>query len=260
MTSLARAREPLAPARAARSSAHVTRECVVVRGLPAEIGVVDVEVEGVDGERAVERRQLVEGAVEQVVVVDVGDGDVRVVREVELSSRGPRRQSLASCSVGEMPSTRFTNTTGDTGRNVPEPRRWMPYAAVVAATSSRCRSTCPSSCWSTSTGGTSVMWVGIVAPCSSPFATRNSWRRLPHGSGTARETPIVCTMTPSDPALARRTRPAGRRRGAWPRRWPTPAPCPTRGSGAGAAGPPGAPGCGRGTASRTRPPPRRGPS
>src|SRR6185436_8807633 len=118
------------------------------------------------------------------------------------SASGPRRQSVASPSVWEMPSTRFTNTTGETGRKVPEPRRWTRYAGHRAATSSRCCSTSPSRDEATSTGGTRVMWVGIVEPWESPLATRNSCSRQPQGSGTARETPMVGTRSSSEPRRA----------------------------------------------------------
>ena len=39
------------------------------------------------------------------------------------TSSGPERTAAASCSVCEMPLTRLTKTTGETGRNVPVPRR-----------------------------------------------------------------------------------------------------------------------------------------
>jgi hypothetical protein len=59
-----------------------------VGGLPSTVGVEHVEVEAGGGERAVERRELVERAVEPVVVEVVGDGHVRVVGVAELHVEG----------------------------------------------------------------------------------------------------------------------------------------------------------------------------
>ena len=93
-------------------------------GLPAVRVVVDVEVEAGDLEAAVEAGELVEGAVQQRVAEVVGDRHVRVVREGEVDrerARGaPRRRAARSC---EIPSATLTNTTGETGRKVPVPRR-----------------------------------------------------------------------------------------------------------------------------------------
>ena len=73
---------------------------------------------------ALERRQLLERPVELLVAEVVRDRHVRVVREPEVDLERPGVRPSASCSHWEMPSTRVTKTTGETGRNVPVPRRW----------------------------------------------------------------------------------------------------------------------------------------
>ena len=85
---------------------------------------------------------------------------------------GPRRTAAASCSHCEMPSATVTKTTGDTGRKVPVPRRWIVNPRSLPATSARCASTCGSAPSSTSVGGTSVMWVGIIVAVESPTDVR----------------------------------------------------------------------------------------
>ena len=91
---------------------------------PASL-VVDVEVEAGDVELALEVGQLVERPVEQRRRSRWwAIGDVRVVREAAGRRRaapGVRRRRAAR--TAEMPSTRVTNTTGETGRKVPVPRR-----------------------------------------------------------------------------------------------------------------------------------------
>src|SRR5690348_2057174 len=103
-----------------------------------------------------------------------------------------------------MPATTPTKTTGETGRKVPVPRRWMRNGAACRAASSRWRTTPAMSASATSEGGSSVMWEGISAAESSPRATRYSCSCAPQGSGTATETPMVGT---------RRTLPAAGGRG-----------------------------------------------
>ena len=71
-----------------------------------------------------------------------------------------------------MPSTTVTNTTGETGRKVPVPRRWTSNAGNSAAASARCASISASSSSVTSVGGTRVMWVGMVAAIASPTLVR----------------------------------------------------------------------------------------
>ena len=71
-----------------------------------------------------------------------------------------------------MPSTTVTKTTGETGRKVPVPRRWTRKAEVALATSVRCFSTSGRSSSATSTGGISVMWVGIIVAVVSPTEVR----------------------------------------------------------------------------------------
>ena len=61
----------------------------VVGRPPAGVGLVDVEAEGVDGEAALEVRELGERPVERLVVEVVGDGDVRVVGEVQVDGQRP---------------------------------------------------------------------------------------------------------------------------------------------------------------------------
>ena len=95
------------------------------------------------------------------------------------ASSGPARQPWASCSVWEMPSTRLTNTTGETGRKVPVPRRWIRYGAMTRRDLREVLLDVGQPVVRpTSSGGTSVMWVGIAEPCGSPLATRKSWSRL----------------------------------------------------------------------------------
>ena len=81
------------------------------------------------------------------------------------------RTTSASCSHWEIPSTRLTNTTGETGRKVPVPRRWTQNEPTVAAAALRCSSMADSSP-GTSVGGTSVMWVGIIDAVASPTEVR----------------------------------------------------------------------------------------
>ena len=93
--------------------------------------VVDVEREAVDGEVALEAGQLVEGPVE----ASRRRGGGRPSRAggrgtAGRAASGPRRTEPASCSQPEMPSATITNTTGETGRKVPVPRRWMPEGGV----------------------------------------------------------------------------------------------------------------------------------
>ena len=71
-----------------------------------------------------------------------------------------------------MPSAIVTKTTGETGRKVPVPRRWMQKPASRLATSDRCDSMAGSAASSTSVGGTSVMWVGIMLAVVSPTDVR----------------------------------------------------------------------------------------
>ena len=94
----------------------------------------------------------------------VGDGHVRVVREGEVDveralAYGVRRAARS----WEMPSTRVTKTTGETGRKVPVPRRCTRNGSEpgrdlgeVLLDLARGRRS------SISVGGTSVMCVGII--------------------------------------------------------------------------------------------------
>ena len=79
------------------------------------------------------------------------------------TSSGPERTAAASCSVCEIPCTRLMKTTGETGRNVPVPRRWTANAAPSSATFARWSSTTVSASSSISVGGIRVMWVGTSA-------------------------------------------------------------------------------------------------
>ena len=92
--------------------------------------------------------------------------------KVRPTSSGPWRTAAASCSHREMPSTRVTNTTGDTGRNVPVPRRCTRNGSNPPATFARWSSISGSSAGSTSVGGTSVMCVGIIVAVVSPTEVR----------------------------------------------------------------------------------------
>ena len=71
-----------------------------------------------------------------------------------------------------MPSASVTNTTGETGRKVPVPRRCTVKAVLSAEASARCCSTAGISSGATSKGGISVMWVGIPVAVSSPSSLR----------------------------------------------------------------------------------------
>ncbi len=71
-----------------------------------------------------------------------------------------------------MPSTRVTKTTGETGRKVPVPRRWIRNSATPDAARSRWASTAARSSAGTSIGGMSVMWVGICVAVVSPTDVR----------------------------------------------------------------------------------------
>ena len=71
-----------------------------------------------------------------------------------------------------MPSASDTNTTGEVGRNVPVPRRCTQNRPTSSAAASRWCSIFSSCSSSTSVGGTSVMWVGIIAAVVSPTAAR----------------------------------------------------------------------------------------
>ena len=71
-----------------------------------------------------------------------------------------------------MPSATVTKTTGETGRKVPVPRRWMSNGSTAAAAAARCSATGSMSAASSSVGGISVMWVGICAAVVSPMEVR----------------------------------------------------------------------------------------
>ena len=77
-----------------------------------------------------------------VVVEVVGDRHVRVVGERQVDAPAGRGGTeAASCSQPQMPSASITNTTGETGRKVPVPRRWMRNGVVGRGASARCCST-----------------------------------------------------------------------------------------------------------------------
>ena len=73
---------------------------------------------------ALEVGQLGEGLVQLVVGEVVGDGDVRVVGELEVDARaGPAHGGGELLAAARSPRRGVTNTTGETGRKVPVPRR-----------------------------------------------------------------------------------------------------------------------------------------
>ena len=117
--------------------------------------------------------QLVEGLVQLVVGEVVGDGDVRVVGELEVDVERP-----AAHGVGQLLALRDALDQADEHH-----RRDRPEGAGAAqvhanaATSPRpprrgAPRPRPASSSSTSVGGTSVMWVGISAAVGSPRPVR----------------------------------------------------------------------------------------
>ena len=73
-----------------------------------------------------------------------------------------------------MPWLTATNTTGETGRNVPVPRSRMTYGGRIADARFSASQTASSSSWSTSVGGISVTWLGTVSAIGSPNSARFS--------------------------------------------------------------------------------------
>ena len=71
-----------------------------------------------------------------------------------------------------MPSASITNTTGETGRNVPVPRSRMRKPVFSADACSRCRSIAGTAASSTSNGGISVTCVGMPWAVVSPSSAR----------------------------------------------------------------------------------------
>src|SRR4029453_16706167 len=91
-----------------------------------------------------------------------------------------------------MPSATCTNTTGETGRNVPVPRNTSGNGpASATATSCRCASILASSPAGTRVGGSSVMCAGIARAVGSPSCSRHACSCAPYGGGTATATPML---------------------------------------------------------------------
>ena len=135
------------------------------------------------------RRRPARAGLRQVV----GDGDVRVVRERRSIASGPWSTPAASGSHWLIPSTTPTNTTGETGRNVPVPRRCTRNGRVRARHVREVVDDRGRSASSTSYGGSSVMCVGMCRGRLVAHADAVLLQWLPQGSGTASETPIVGT-------------------------------------------------------------------
>lgn len=94
---------------------------------------------------------------------------------------GPDASRTRFCSQVQAaaPSTTWTNTTGERGRNVPVPLSRIGNGRPVAATLARCASIAGRASASTSVGGRSVTWVGMPCAAGSPKPARRSWSRLP---------------------------------------------------------------------------------
>src|SRR3569833_393416 len=106
-------------------------------------------------------------------------------------SSGPWRMRSSRCSHSLIPMASATNTTGDTGRNVPVPRSMIGKGRSCAATARRCRSISSSAAAATRSGGTSVMCVGIERASGSPNDARDCCSSSPYGSGIGIATPLV---------------------------------------------------------------------
>src|ERR687884_1207918 len=96
---------------------------------------------------------------------------------------GPRRTSLAISSQLPMPGATATNTTAETGANVPVPDRCMSNGGWLAATSARWALMAGRSVSGTSVGGSSVTCGGTEVACGSPTLARQSTNSCDHGSG-----------------------------------------------------------------------------
>ncbi|CAM5505944.1 hypothetical protein SVIOM74S_04609 [Streptomyces violarus] len=107
---------------------------------------------------------------------------MRVVRELELlRTSGPEASLTRFCSEeqAEAPSTTWTKTTGESGRNVPVPESRIGKGRPAVAILSRCASIAGRSAASASVGGMRVTWVGMPYAAVSPKLARRSWSRLP---------------------------------------------------------------------------------
>ena len=137
--------------------------------------------------------QLLERAVERLVGQVVGDGHVRVVGELQRHVERPAAYGAGELlAAARCPRRAVTNTTGETGRKVPVPRRWMRKAAQPPATSAGA-SSIPARSSSVDLGRRHQRDVGrdhgrgrvAERRCGSPGA------RSPRAPGMARATPIV---------------------------------------------------------------------
>src|SRR3569833_4538943 len=106
-------------------------------------------------------------------------------------SSGPWRMRSSRCSHSLIQLASATNTTGDTGRNVPVPRSMIGKGRSCAATARRCTSISSSAAEATRSGGTSVMCVGIERASGSPNDARDRCSSSPYGSGIGIATPMV---------------------------------------------------------------------
>ena len=74
-----------------------------------------------------------------------------------------------------MPVDSCTKTTGETGRNVADPRSRISNGSCWRATFSRCSPTTSIPPGLSPVGGSSVTWVGIASANGSPNDERIDW-------------------------------------------------------------------------------------
>ena len=100
----------------------------------------------------------------------------------------------SSTSHSARPPETWTNTTGETGRNVPVPRSTMSKGWAPALTFSRWATAASMSSSAISVGPSRVTCVGIESASGSPKEARLACSSSPCGAGIAMETPIVGTV------------------------------------------------------------------
>src|SRR3712207_2450999 len=88
-----------------------------------------------------------------------------------------------------MPRATATNTTAETGANVPVLDRCMSNGGWLVATSARCGVMAGRCDRGTSVGGSSVTCGGTELACGSPTLARQSTNSCDHGSGMGTTTP-----------------------------------------------------------------------